>query len=73
MEQNSDLVVALDIVKRTNQEKANKWRTRANEGRKSQRVEVGQLVWVKRDCTASQTDCKLGVKWLGLFKVKEVY
>ncbi len=45
---------------------------RAIIGRKNQRVEVDQLVWVKKDYTTSLGDRKLGVKWVGPYKVKEV-
>ncbi len=53
-------------------EQARKRRDRANLGRKNRRVEEGQLVWVKKDYTFSVNDRKLGVKWIGPYKVKEV-
>ncbi len=71
LRQDADLEVVLEVV-RTNIEQAKKWRSRANIGRKNQRVEVGQLVWVKKDYTISFCDRKLGVKWVGPYKVKEV-
>ncbi len=58
----ADLEVALEVVRRTNIKQARKWRNRANLGRKNQRVEVDQLVWVKKDYTTSLSDRKLGVK-----------
>ncbi len=70
--QDADIEVAMEVVKRTNLDQARKWRTRANVGRKNQRVEVGELVWVKKDYTTSVGDRKLGVKWIGPYKVKEV-
>ncbi len=67
-----DLEVVLEVVRRTNIEQARKWRSRANIGRKIQRVEGDQLVWVKKDYTTSLGDSKLGVNWVGPYKVKEV-
>ncbi len=68
--QDSDLEVALDVVRRTNIEQARKWRDRPNMGKKNRRV-GGQLLWVRRDYT-TLNDRKLGVKWIGPYKVKEV-
>ncbi len=39
---------------------------------KNQRVQVDQMVWVKKDYTTSLGDRKSGVKWVGPYKVKEV-
>ncbi len=72
LDQDSDLAVALELVKRTNREQAKKWRNKANKGRREQRVAVDTLVWVKREYTTSLSDRKLGVKWIGPYKVKEV-
>ncbi len=72
LQQDSDLEVALEVVRRTNLEQARKWRDRANVGRQNQRVEVDQLVWIKKDCTTSLSERKLGVKWVGPYKVKEI-
>ncbi len=55
----ADLEVVLEIVRRTNIRQARKWRSRANIGRKNERVEVGQLLWVKKDYTTSLDDRKL--------------
>ncbi len=71
LRQDANLEVVLEVVRRTNLDQARKWR-RANIGRKNQRVEVDQLVWVKKDYTTSVGDRKLGVKWVGSYKVKEV-
>ncbi len=71
IDQDRNVEIAMEIVRRTNQKRANKWRERANIGRKNQRMEVNQLVWIKRDYTTSQSDKKLGVKWVGPYKVKE--
>ncbi len=72
LRQDADLEVVLEVVRRTNIEQARKWRSRANIGRKNQRVEVDQLVWVEKDYTTSLGDRKLGMKWVGPYKVKEV-
>ncbi len=72
LRQDADLEVVLEVVTRTNIDQARKWRSIANIGRKNQRVEVDQLVWVKKDYTTSVGDTKLGVKWVGPCKVKEV-
>ncbi len=60
--QDADIEVAMEVVKRTNLDQARKWRNRANIRRKNQRVEVDQLVWVKKDYATSVGDRKLGVK-----------
>ncbi len=72
LRQEANLEVALEVVRRANIDQARKWRSRANIERKNQRVEVDQLVWVKKDYTTSVGDRKLGVKWVGPYKVKEV-
>ncbi len=65
--------MALEVVRRTNLEQARKWRERANVGRQNQRVEVDQLVWIKKDYTTSLSERKLGVKWVGPYKVKGTF
>ncbi len=64
--------MAIEAVKQTNLQQSRKWRNRANRGRQNQRVEKDQLVWVKEDYTTSLGDRKLGLKWVGPYKVKEV-
>lgn len=51
IDQESNVEVALEMVRRTNQERANRWRNRAKIRRKTQKVEVHQLVWIKHDYT----------------------
>ncbi len=70
--QDADMEVAIEVVKRGSLDQARKWRNRANIGRKNQRVEVDRLVWVKKDYITSVGDRKLGVKYVGPYKVKEV-
>ena len=41
-------------------------------GRKDQTVDVGDLVWVKKEQVSSSIERKLGIKWIGPFKVKKV-
>ncbi len=72
LRQGADMEVAMEVVKRTNLNQARKWGNKANIRRKNQRVEVDQLVWVKKDYTTSVGDRKLAVKWVGPYKVKEV-
>ena len=67
-----DISVALDVVKQTSSENSRKWLARANVGRKDQSVDVGDLVWVKKEQFSSSMEKKLGVKWTGPYKVKEV-
>ncbi len=72
MEEDSNMALVTEVIEETNRNKARKWRERANLGRKNQRVEEGALVWIKRDYTASMSDKKMGVEWLGPYRVKEV-
>ncbi len=67
--QDADLEVVLEVVRRTNIDQARKWRSRANIERKNQRVEVDQMVLVKKDYTTSLGDRKLGVRWVGPYQV----
>lgn len=67
-----DINIALEAVKDTFRENIRKWLARANMGRKDQRVEVDDLVWVKQEQTSSSMERKLGLKWIGPFKVKRV-
>ena len=41
-------------------------------GRKDQTVDVGDLVWVKKEQVSSSIERILGIKWIGPFKVKKV-
>ena len=50
-------------------ENSRKWLRRANEGRKEQTVEVGDLEWVKKEQFSSSMERKLGIKWIGPYKV----
>ncbi len=56
----ADLEVVMEVVKKANLDQARKWRNRANIERKNQRVEVDQLVWMKKDYTTSVGDRKCG-------------
>lgn len=68
----ADIKIAHEVVKETNRERAQKWRDKANRGRTNQRVELNSLVWVKKEQGESSVQRKLGVKWLGPYKVKEI-
>ncbi len=72
LEQDTDLEMAIEVVKQTNLQQSRKWRNRAYRGRQNQRVKKDQLVWVQKDYTTSLGDRKLGLKWVGPYKVKEV-
>ena len=67
-----DIGVALEVVKQTSRDNSRKWLARANLGRKEQTVSVGDLVWVKKEQISSSIERKLGIKWIGPYKVKEV-
>ena len=72
LEEDSDLAQVKEVIEETNRRRAKKWRDRANIGRKTQKVEEGNLVWIKRDYTTSTSERKFGVKWIGPYRVKEV-
>ena len=66
----------VNAVLRTCKETAQK-QTRAylktkNRGRKDERVEVGQLVWVKRETMQAGHGRKLWLKWVGPYRVVEI-
>lgn len=63
--------IVLETVRRNSRHRTSQWRDTANLSRKKQKVAVGQLVWAKRDYTTSLGKRKLGMKWIGPFKVKE--
>ena len=67
-----DVNFALDVVRQMAPENSRKWLRRANEGRKEQTVNVGDLVWVKREQFSSTMERKLGIKWIGPYKVTEM-
>ena len=68
----TDIEVAHEVIRETNRERANRWRERANQGRKNQTLEVNDLVWVKRESVSSHVEKKLGIKWIGPYKIIEV-
>ena len=61
--------MAHEVIRETNRERANKWREKANRGRKKQTLAVNDLVWVKRESVSSYVEKKLGIKWLGPYKI----
>ena len=67
-----DVKFALDVVRQTSRMNSRKWLARANEGRKDQTVGIGDLVWVKKEQFSSTMERKLGVKWIGPYKVTQV-
>ena len=67
-----DSNVALEAVRQTSRANSRKWLARANIGRKDNRVEINDLVWVKKEQTGTVMEKKLGTRWTGPFKVKKV-
>lgn len=67
-----DINTALEAVRQSSRRNSRKWLARANIGRKDQRVEVDDLVWIKREQFGSSADRKLGLKWIGPCRVKKV-
>lgn len=67
-----DLSVALDAVRQTSRENSRKWVARANVGRKDQTVDIGDLVWVKKEQVSSSVERKLGLRWNGPYRVKKM-
>ena len=67
-----DMSVALEAVRQTSREKRRKWLARANMDRKDQTVNIDDLVWVKREQVSSTAERKLGLKWIGPYKVTKV-
>ena len=57
-----DVQAAHEAVAQTNQAMARKWRDKANRGRKDQKVDVDDLVWVKKETAASVLHRKLSRK-----------
>ena len=68
-----DINTALEAVRQASRVNSRKWLARANIGRKDQKVEINDLVWIKRELFGSSAERKLGLKWMGPYKVKEVH
>ncbi|MPC55650.1 hypothetical protein E2C01_049593 [Portunus trituberculatus] len=68
----SDLDIARRVIRETHEKITQKYWSVANRKHKEQRLDVGKLVWVKRETTDSGVCKKLGVKWNELYKVIEV-
>ena len=68
----TDTSFALDVVRQTSQDNSRKWLRRANVGRREQMVEIGDLVWVRKEQFSSTMERKLGIKWIGPYKVTKV-
>ena len=60
------------LVSETHQKMTRRYRDAANRARKTQRVEVGALVWVRSETTVPGTCKKLNPKWNGVYRVEEV-
>ncbi len=60
------------LVRETHQEMSRRYRDVPNRARKSQKVEVGALVWVKSEVPLPGTRKTLNPKWNGVYRVEEV-
>ncbi|KAG0700809.1 hypothetical protein GWK47_025451 [Chionoecetes opilio] len=67
-----DMDVAHALIRETHQKMSRRYRDVANRKRKNQVVEVGALVWVRKETTIPGTCRKLNVKWDGIYRVVEV-
>ena len=67
-----DVLEAHRLIQETQRTMTQRYRDVANRGRKNKSVDVGTLVWVKRETVTPGTSRKLNTKWLGPFRVEEV-
>lgn len=67
-----DRDIARRIIRETHEKMTRKYRGVANRKRKEQKVNVGSLVWVRRETTEPGVCKKLCVKWNGPYEVVEV-
>ncbi len=67
-----DVDVVRRLIRETHEKMTRKYRNAANRKRKEQKVDIGALVWVKRETTESGVCKKLCVRWDGPYKVVEV-
>ncbi|KAG0727867.1 Transposon Tf2-9 polyprotein [Chionoecetes opilio] len=67
-----DMDVAHALIRETHQKMSRRYRDVANRKRKNQVVEVGALVWVRKETTIPGTCRKLNVKWHGIYRMMEV-
>ena len=67
-----ELPAAHEVLKKTHLNMARRFRAVANRRRENQRVEVGDLVWVKLEVGVPGTCTKLNARWEGPYRVTEV-
>ncbi|MPC63915.1 hypothetical protein E2C01_058024 [Portunus trituberculatus] len=67
----SDLDIARRVIRETHEKITREYRSVAIRKCKEQKVELGVLVWVKRETTESRVCKKLCVKWNGPYTVVE--
>ena len=67
-----DFDVARQVIRETHEKMTQRYRRVANRKRKEQRVDIGALVWIKRETTESGVCKKLSVRWNGPYQVVEV-
>lgn len=68
----NDVEVVRRLIRETHEKMTRKYREVANRKRKDQKVDIGALVWVKRETTESGVCKKLCVRWDGPYQVVEV-
>ena len=67
-----ELAAAHALISETHQKMTRRYRDNANKKRKNQSVEIGTLVWVKKETTLPGTCRKLNVKWDGPYRVCDI-
>ncbi len=67
-----ELQTAKALIVETQQRMTRKYRAVANRKRKEQRVEVGTLVWVRKETPLPGRCKKLNARWDGVYRVLEV-
>lgn len=70
--EDDDMAVAHALILETHRKMTRRYRDVANRKRKNQKVEVGTLVWIKKETTVPGTCRKLNIKWDGIYRVVEV-
>ena len=71
-ERKEAVAVAQEVLKETAQSMARKFRDVANRKRKNEKVECGDLVWVRNETPLPGASVKLQPRWVGPYRVTEV-
>ncbi|MPC35444.1 hypothetical protein E2C01_028867 [Portunus trituberculatus] len=67
-----EMATAHALIRDTYQKMTRSYQENANRNRKSQSVEIGTLVWVRKETTMPGTCRKLNVKWDGPYRVCDI-